>query len=112
MSTFAGFWEHEGAADGRREALRAALERRGHPVGDGPEALDASLLELAGSDAAAVLVNLEDMWWEREPQNVPGTTTEHPNWRRLARHGVEELDDVPGLAPRLRSIAAARDGAR
>jgi 4-alpha-glucanotransferase len=112
MSTFAGFWEHEGAADGRREALRAALERRGHPVGDGPEALDASLLELAGSDAAAVLVNLEDMWWEREPQNVPGTTTEHPNWRRLARHGVEELDDVPGLAPRLRSIAATRDGAR
>jgi 4-alpha-glucanotransferase len=112
MSTFAGFWEHEGAADGRREALRAALERRGHPVADGPEALDASLLELAGSDAAAVLVNLEDMWWEREPQNVPGTTTEHPNWRRLARHGVEELDDVPGLAPRLRSIAATRDGAR
>jgi 4-alpha-glucanotransferase len=112
MSTFAGFWEEEGAADGRREALRAALERRGQPVADGPEALDVSLLELAGSDAAAVLVNLEDMWWEREPQNVPGTTTEHPNWRRLARHGVEELDDVPGLAPRLRSIAATRDGAR
>jgi hypothetical protein len=25
---------------------------------------------------------------------------------------VDELDDVPGLAPRLRRIAATRDGAR
>jgi 4-alpha-glucanotransferase len=112
MSTFARFWEDEGAADGRRGALRAALEHRGHAVADGPGALDACLLELAQSDASALLVNLEDMWWEREPQNMPGTTTEHPNWRRLARHGVDELDDVPDLAPRLRRIADARSGAR
>jgi 4-alpha-glucanotransferase len=112
MSTFARFWDDEGAADGRRDALRAALERRGHAVADGPGALDACLLELAGSDASAELVSLEDMWWEREPQNVPGTTTAQPNWRRLARHAVEELDDVPGLAPRLRRVAAARSHAR
>jgi 4-alpha-glucanotransferase len=112
MSTFARFWDDEGAADGRRDALRAALARRGHTVADGPGALDACLLELAGSDASAELVSLEDMWWEREPQNVPGTTAEHPNWRRLARHGVDELDDVRDLAPRLRRIAAAREGAR
>jgi 4-alpha-glucanotransferase len=112
MSTFARFWEDEGAADGRRDALRTALERRGHAVADGPGALDACLLELARSDASALLVNLEDMWWEREPQNMPGTTTEHPNWRRLARHGVDELDDVADLAPRLRRIADARSGAR
>jgi 4-alpha-glucanotransferase len=112
MPTFARFWDDEGAADGRRDALRAALERRGHAVADGPAALDASLLELAGSDASAVLVNLEDMWWEREPQNMPGTTTEHPNWRRLARHGADELDGVPGLAPRLLRLAAAREGSR
>jgi 4-alpha-glucanotransferase len=104
MPPFAAFWED----DPRREALAAALERRGHAIGDGPGALDASLLELARSDAEAVLVNLEDMWWERDPQNMPGTTTEHPNWRRLARHGVDELNDVPGLAPRLRRVADAR----
>jgi 4-alpha-glucanotransferase len=104
MPTFAAFWE----ADPRREALEAALERRGHAAGDGPDALDGSLVELARSDASAVLVNLEDMWWEREPQNMPGTTAEHPNWRRLARHGVDELDDVPGLVPRLRRVAEAR----
>jgi 4-alpha-glucanotransferase len=108
MPTFAGFWDADGAADGRREALRAALRRRGHAAADGPGALDASLVELARSDARALLVSLEDMWWEHERQNVPGTTTEHPNWRRLARHGVDELDDVPDLTPRLRRIAGAR----
>jgi 4-alpha-glucanotransferase len=112
MPTFAEFWEADGAADGRRDALRARLEGRGHAVADGPAALDASLLELAGSDARALLVSLEDMWWEREPQNVPGTTTEHPNWRRLARYGVDELDAVPELAPRLRRIADARRSPR
>ncbi|HEY2870140.1 MAG TPA: 4-alpha-glucanotransferase [Gaiellales bacterium] len=112
MPTFAGFWDSEGAADGRRDALRARLERRGHAVAAGPAALDACLLELAGSDARALLVTLEDMWWERERQNVPGTTTEHPNWRRLARYGVDELDTVPGLAARLRRIADARRSSR
>jgi 4-alpha-glucanotransferase len=108
MPTFAGFWDEDGATDGRRDALRAALRRRGHVASDGPGALDACLLELARSDARALLVSLEDMWWEHERQNVPGTTTEHPNWRRLARHGMDELDDVPDLAPRLRRIADAR----
>jgi 4-alpha-glucanotransferase len=112
MPTFAGFWDEEAAEDGRRDALLAALRRRGHAVADGPGALDACLLELAGSDARALLVNLEDLWWERERQNVPGTTTEHPNWRRLARHGADELDDVPDLAPRLRRIADARRSPR
>jgi 4-alpha-glucanotransferase len=112
MPTFAGFWDEDGAADGRRDALRAALHRRGHAVADGPGALDACLVELAASDARALLVSLEDMWWERERQNVPGTTTEHPNWRRLARHGVDELDAVPDLAPRLRRIADARRSPR
>ncbi|HEX3331134.1 MAG TPA: 4-alpha-glucanotransferase [Gaiellales bacterium] len=112
MPTFAGFWDTDGAADGRRDALRARLERRGHAVTDGPAALDACLLELAGTDAQALLVSLEDMWWEHERQNVPGTTTEHPNWQRLARYGVDELDAVPDLAPRLRRIADARRSPR
>jgi 4-alpha-glucanotransferase len=43
---------------------------------------------------------------------VPGTTTEHPNWRRLARYGVDELDTVPDLAARLRRIADARRSPR
>ncbi len=112
MPTFAGFWEDEADGDGRRAALRAALERRGHVAGDGPAVLDACLQELAASDARGLLVNLEDIWWERERQNIPGTTTEHPNWRRLAGHGVDELEQVPGLAQRMARIAQLRRGGR
>ncbi len=112
MPTFAGFWDDAAAADGRRETLRAAVARRGHAAGDGPQVLDACLQELAGSDARALLVTLEDMWWEHARQNIPGTTTEHANWRRRARYAVEELDRVPGLTTRLRRIAALRGGDR
>jgi 4-alpha-glucanotransferase len=108
MPTFAGFWEREEGAQARRQTLEAALARRGHTVTDGPDALTASLVELARSDARALVVGLEDMWWEHERQNVPGTTTEHPNWRRRARHGLDGLDRVPGLRRRLQRISDAR----
>src|SRR5215510_6265311 len=37
---------------------------------------------LSDSMANIVLVNLEDLWEESLPQNVPATHTERPNWRR------------------------------
>jgi 4-alpha-glucanotransferase len=37
---------------------------------------------LANSDASLVLMNLEDLWLEPRPQNVPGTSSERPNWQR------------------------------
>ena len=54
-----------------------------------------------------VVATLEDLWGERRPQNVPGTT-DRPNWRvRLART-LEELDDAPEVDAALRRIADAR----
>ena len=41
------------------------------------------LLDLAGGPARLVLVDLEDLWLEREPQNRPGTGPEEGNFRRL-----------------------------
>jgi hypothetical protein len=39
--------------------------------------------ELAAGPADVFLATLEDIWLEREPQNVPGTFgDEAPNWRR------------------------------
>lgn len=37
--------------------------------------------ELAAGPAAMVVLTLEDLWLEREPQNRPGTGPEEPNWR-------------------------------
>ncbi len=66
---------------------RARQERRGRL------ALRGCLLHLASSAADLVLVDLEDLWGEREPQNRPGTGVGAANWRRrgvrtLARRGA------------------------
>jgi 4-alpha-glucanotransferase len=76
-------------------------------------ALRGCLRLLAASEAAVVVVNLEDLWWERRPQNVPGTGPERPNWRRRARHPLEAFPRLPGVEEvltevnRLRREAAA-----
>lgn len=49
------------------------------------------LEQMARSDARAVLVNLEDLWSEPEPQNMPGTGQERPNWRRRAQFSLERM---------------------
>ena len=55
------------------------------------EVLRGVLNYLGRSRAKTVLVNLEDLWLEEKPQNVPGTSEERPNWRRKAKLGLEEL---------------------
>jgi 4-alpha-glucanotransferase len=52
--------------------------------------LRAALSLLASSEASLVTVNLEDLWGERLPQNIPGTGPEEPNWRRRAALTLEE----------------------
>src|SRR5437870_2806424 len=53
---------------------------------------------LANSMANIVLVNLEDLWGETLPQNVPATSTERPNWRRRVRPSMEQLRKMAGVA--------------
>ena len=100
----------------RREAvaaLRGALGRGSHG-GLHEEAADLDLLcacleRLARSEAGMVIVNLEDLWLEPHPQNVPGTgPREYPNWRRKAGHSLETLTKLPEVVEALRRIARAR----
>lgn len=65
------------------------LERDGDPTET--SVLKAWLSYLASGDADLLLVNLEDLWLEPAPQNVPGTWEERPNWRRRARLTLEEI---------------------
>ena len=53
--------------------------------------LDAWLCFLAENDEEFLLINLEDLWLEPGPQNVPGTWHERPNWQRKARLSLEAL---------------------
>jgi 4-alpha-glucanotransferase len=60
---------------------------------------------LAGSQAALVLVSLEDLWGEPRAQNLPGTWRERVNWRQRCAVGL------PQLRPHLSSLRAV-DSAR
>jgi len=140
MPTFRGFWEGRDVDDlqalGLFDERRAAEERQrrgaqrqqlaGAAVAHWPGGWDGrsdpypmvlrGLLEhLAAGPARMVLVNLEDLWYETEPQNVPGTREDQrPNWRRKARWSFEEMTRHPEVAAtleridRLRRVAAAR----
>jgi 4-alpha-glucanotransferase len=136
VPTFAAFWqgrdlelwqelglmtpEEVDQESERRKALRrrvggwavAARPAEGRaPDPDDPLAVLPALIEALGaSDARYVLVNLEDLWGEEEPQNVPGTSTERPNWTRRTALGLDEILTRKDLADRLRSLDRARRG--
>ena len=40
-----------------------------------------------------MLVQIEDLVGEAEQANLPGTSDEHPNWRRRLGHTLEEIID-------------------
>jgi 4-alpha-glucanotransferase len=86
----------------RQEAERALLRflRSGGWLDGGDEddvqaVMMACLRFLGAGPAGVVLVNLEDLWLETEPQNRPGIYGEYPNWRRKARHSFEAFSALP-----------------
>ena len=91
-----------------RSAVTSALGRPASPA----RALRAVLLHLAAGPARLVLVDLEDLWLEREPQNRPGSGPAEGNFRRRwARRWPEDLragNRVPTAI--LRLVNAARRG--
>jgi 4-alpha-glucanotransferase len=94
-----------------RPALERFLERQGWLTGDSPglaPLLQACLRFLSASPARVVLVNLEDLWLEREPQNVPGTREERLNWQRKARYAAEAFREMAMVVDPLREIADLR----
>ena len=73
-----------------RESLIRFLKARGLLSDDGSDTmavLDALVRFLSSSEAEMVLVNLEDLWLEREPQNVPGVPDR--SWRQRFRVPLE-----------------------
>jgi 4-alpha-glucanotransferase len=89
-----GFVDSEGARAEKkqrakmRKALAAFLKKkRAAPE----EILRGSYRFLGRSRAKVVLVNLEDLWQEVLPQNIPATSRERPNWRRRLRYSVERI---------------------
>ena len=94
----------EGRADGHNKAGRTAKSAAAPPA----KVLEESLQWLAASNARMVLVNLEDLWGEMAPQNVPGTNLERPNWQRKARYSLEDFTQSSRVAAILQAIGKLR----
>lgn len=80
---------------------------------DSPGALDRDLFIsiqrfLARSNAAVMIVQLEDLFEQQQQVNLPGTIDEHPNWRCKL---PVVLEDWPTYGEFV-SIARAIDGER
>lgn len=66
---------------------------------------------LARSPAMLLLLHLDDVLGEENQINIPGTVTEHPNWRRKMLLDIEELERDPrmlALAGAIREERRAR----
>lgn len=114
-------WSHDDRAWLRTRICHLLRDRGLLPEGidaDAPpermqdDLLDAihALLGLAGSEAVAI--QLDDLFGETEPQNVPGTVAEQPNWRRRCRLPVEALADAPELGRAATAMQRAGRGGR
>ncbi len=99
--------------DERRE-LWSALRQSGSAEGDPPppeepaRAVDAATEHVASTPSLLALYPFEDVLGLREQPNLPGTTDEHPNWRRRMPAETAELLEDEQVARRIDGINARR----
>jgi 4-alpha-glucanotransferase len=78
---------------GALEALRHALRQRGLETPD-----FASVAKyLADTPSRLLVISMEDVLGMRDQVNLPGTTSEHPNWRQRLPVLLEDLENQAGL---------------
>lgn len=79
------------------------------PLADEPQkALDAAARFVAQTPAALAILPLEDALGLKDQPNLPGTTTEYPNWRRRYPGDAVSMLDEENVAARLAAFDARR----
>ena len=132
-ATFAGWWRG-GDIDDRRdlglideaqdtaerrerdEQKRALLAFAATKIADDhltevERAMVAATTDLASGPAEVMLISLDDLSLEPVPHNVPGTSTERPNWQRRVSGWADALDEnraSPAAAAAVAAVVAAR----
>jgi 4-alpha-glucanotransferase len=117
MFPFKGFWEGKDikklesvGAIGERKSAQITKERkrtlRGWKEIKNPFIF--VIKNMALSSARFLLVNLEDLWGETKPQNLPGTTDQYPNWRKKFRQPLEDWMNDSETVEALKNIESNR----
>jgi 4-alpha-glucanotransferase len=111
LSPLSGWWR-----DHRRDAQGAAFAATvGAAAGavlsadTEPAALSVAVHAALGRSGAEVaLAQFDDLAGEEMPVNVPGTTSEHPNWRRRTAASVRDVFDSAPVAGAIDAIGKGR----
>lgn len=67
-------------------------------------------LYLARTPSALLMLQLDDLADEPHQANLPGSTTEYPNWRWRTTRELGELLDDGAIREELAAVSAARMG--
>ncbi len=98
----------ERAAD-RAELWRTFEQGRDAPPPDDPQpVVDAALGFVARTPSPLCLFPVEDVLGLQEQPNLPGTTDQHPNWRRRLPGQADTLLDAPHVVARLQMVEKVR----
>jgi 4-alpha-glucanotransferase len=96
-----------GERAGEREALWAALTYSGVAEGDLPneessaQVVDSAIDFVASTESPLTVIPVEDILGIEEQPNLPGTTNEHPNWRRRLPMAVPDVLENDSAEKRL-----------
>ena len=60
-----------------------------------PELHQAALLFILKTPCRLALISFEDLFMDTRQQNLPGTTSEHPNWVTKTKFTIQELKNHP-----------------
>jgi 4-alpha-glucanotransferase len=85
-------------------------------VGEGPvpepdetdRVVDAAVRFIAKTEVPLSLIPLEDLLGQEEQPNLPGTVTEHPNWRRRLPMSADLVLEAEAVARRIGYVATER----
>jgi 4-alpha-glucanotransferase len=105
----------EEARDKDRMLLWKAFCDASVAMGDPPEAeaaeevVDAAFAFIAKTPCEIKLVTLEDVLATEVQPNVPGTTSENPNWRHRFTQNAAKLLSMPAVIARLAKLGPPRD---
>jgi 4-alpha-glucanotransferase len=117
-----GFLQHDEFEDQLAERARqreqlvtslrkAGLLPRGDAVGD-LKILGAAHRFLARTPSMLAMAQLDDLTEETAPVNIPGTSDEHPNWRRKHSIALEELSSSRAFLAVVKAFNVEREHAR
>jgi 4-alpha-glucanotransferase len=109
LPTVPGIWTLK-EPDQRHHHLRQRLvEITGLPDGTDPiDVAVAAYAKLATARSRIALASMEDALGVEERPNVPGTTSEWPNWRLALPQPLEDIEQSPGPRRIAEAMTAAR----